>query len=93
MCVSSFFAPPVSASSGVLEMLQLQQAQQQAAQAQQAQQQAQASIAAANLDTNSSRVAAEQQIKKASLATSFGATMKGANDNGGSVAYKTLFGS
>ncbi|MDE2579955.1 MAG: hypothetical protein KGL46_14220 [Hyphomicrobiales bacterium] len=86
MCVSHWFAPKPNYAAQALELQQIQAAQQ-------AQQQAQAAIAQSNMDTESSRLAAEAQMRKAALAQGFGATIKGgAADSGGSVVYKTLFG-
>lgn len=59
--------------------------------AQQAQAAAAAKIAEANLDTESSRAAAENRIRRANMAEGFTSALFGGQQKGG-VAYKTLFG-
>lgn len=69
------------------------QAQQQAAAAASARQQAAASIAQANLDTESSRVAAEDRMRRAAMAQGFSASILGGAQTGaGGAGVKTLFG-
>jgi hypothetical protein len=68
-------------------------AEQQLAIAQQQQKDAQAAIAASNLDTESSRTAAEQQMRRAAASQGFASTLFGpGSSTGGSVGFKTLFG-
>lgn len=66
-------------------------AQQQLAMAQEQQKQAQAAIAQANLDTQSSRTAAEAQMRNASLAKGFQSTM-GFTAPSAQIGLKQLFG-
>ncbi len=75
------------------QLLALQAIQQQQA-AQAAQQGAAASIAEANLDTESSRVAAESRIRKANLSQGFLSSLLGGAGKFGapSIGYKVLTG-
>jgi hypothetical protein len=67
-------------------------AQQQLALAKQQQQQAAAAIANSNLDTESSRVAAEQALRKAAASQGFSSTLFGGTQQGASVGFKALTG-
>jgi hypothetical protein len=77
-----------------LQAIQQQQmADQQAAAAQQARTSAAASIAQANLDTESSRVAAENRLRRANMAQGFTASILGGGQMGApGVGVKSLFG-
>lgn len=79
--------------SGQLQQLLALQAIGQAQQAEQARQSAAASIAQANLDTESSRVAADSRIRKANMSQGFlSSLLGGAGFGAPSVGYKVLMG-
>lgn len=88
MCIADMFKPKGDPAAQLTQQLQL-------AQAEQSRKAAEAALAQSNMDTESSRLAAESAARRAQAASGFGSTVKaGANDNsGGSVVFKQLFGS
>jgi hypothetical protein len=81
MCVAKWFGLGSSNNNAALQL------------AQQQQQQAQAAVASANLDTEQSRLAAENQMRKAASAYGFASTLFGGSGSSQpQLGYKTLFG-
>ena len=78
-------------NNGALQMLALANTQNQLSAAQQAQSEAAASVASANLDTNSSVNASENQMRVAARSSGFLQSLVG-GPGGGGVGAKMLFG-
>jgi hypothetical protein len=91
MCVNPF-ARQQQQSVAQQQLLAIAALQQQQA-AQVAQQQAAAQIASANLDTESSRVAAEGRLRRANMASGFMQSIFGGAGASGGAGTKMLFGS
>lgn len=60
--------------------------------AQQQQQEAAAAVANSKGDTQASRTAAENEMRKAGAASGFASTVLGSGGGSGNVAFKALFG-
>lgn len=84
MCFANWFKPNNQGDGGAGAALAL---------AQQQQKDAAASIAAANLDTESSRSAAEQALRKAAASQGFASTIMGGGTGApAATGFKQLFG-